>query len=239
MSLLFALFWGFARIGLFTFGGGYAMIALIEHRCVEEKKWITGDEMMNITVIAESTPGPIAINCATYVGYKQKGFAGALLATLGMILPSFVILFVISLYLDRFLEITWISHAFLGIKVAVGILILDAGLKMAKKMKGKTFPRAVAVCSFVATIGINALALPISSMVLMITAGLLSLTLFVAGKQNGKKEKAGKVEEKQEEKEMEKEIREEKRKEVRKAAEEKKKEVQKAAGCREEKGGKP
>ena len=228
MSLLFALFLGFARIGLFTFGGGYAMIALIEHLCVEEKKWITGDEMMNITVIAESTPGPIAINCATYVGYKQKGFAGALLATLGMILPSFVILFVISLYLDHFLEITWISHAFLGIKVAVGILILDAGLKMAKKMKGKTFPRAMAACSFVATIGINALALPISSMVLMITAGLLSLTLFVAGKQNGKKEKAGKVEEKQEEKEMGKETKEEK-----------KKEVQKAAGGREEKGGKP
>ena len=93
MNLLLDLFLTFAKVGLFTFGGGYAMIALIENTCVEKKQWITHDEMMNITVIAESTPGPIAINCATYVGYKQKGFAGALTATIGMILPSFCIIF--------------------------------------------------------------------------------------------------------------------------------------------------
>ena len=95
MSLLLDLFLNFAKIGLFTFGGGYAMIALIENACVEKKQWITHDEMMNITVIAESTPGPIAINCATYVGYKQKGFIGAVAATIGMILPSFCIIFLI------------------------------------------------------------------------------------------------------------------------------------------------
>ena len=105
MNLLLDLFLTFAKIGLFTFGGGYAMIALIENTCVEKKQWITHDEMMDITVIAESTPGPIAINCATYVGYKQKGFAGALIATIGMILPSFWIIFVISKFLDHFLEI--------------------------------------------------------------------------------------------------------------------------------------
>ena len=87
MNIIFDLFLSFAKIGLFTFGGGYAMIALIENTCVGKKQWITLDEMMNITVIAETTPGPIAINCATYVGYKQKGFAGALAATIGMILP--------------------------------------------------------------------------------------------------------------------------------------------------------
>ena len=91
MTLIFDLLLTFAKIGLFTFGGGYAMIALIENACVEKKQWITHDEMMNITVIAESTPGPIAINCATYVGYKQKGFLGAVVATIGMILPSFCI----------------------------------------------------------------------------------------------------------------------------------------------------
>ena len=91
MNILLDLFLSFAKVGLFTFGGGYAMIALIENTCVEKKQWITHDEMMNITVIAESTPGPIAINCATYVGYKQKGFAGALAATIGMVLPSFCI----------------------------------------------------------------------------------------------------------------------------------------------------
>ena len=114
------LFLTFAKIGLFTFGGGYAMIALIEDICVEKKQWITPDEMMNVTVIAESTPGPIAINCATYVGYKKKGLSGAAVATIGMVLPSFCIIFLISMFLDNFLDITWIAHAFMGIKVAVG-----------------------------------------------------------------------------------------------------------------------
>ncbi len=88
MPILLDLFLTFAKIGLFTFGGGYAMISLIEVSCVEKKRWITHDEMMNVTVIAEYTPGPIAINCATYVGYKQKGLSGAAAATVGMVLPS-------------------------------------------------------------------------------------------------------------------------------------------------------
>ena len=79
------LFLTFAKIGLFTFGGGYAMISMIENACVENKKWISHDDMMNITVIAESTPGPIAINCATFVGYKQRGLIGAIVATMGIV----------------------------------------------------------------------------------------------------------------------------------------------------------
>ena len=113
MNLLLDLFLSFAKIGLFTFGGGYAMIALIENTCVEKNQWITHDEMMNIAVIAESTPGPIDINCATFVGYKQKGFAGALAATVGMILPSFCIIFAISRFLDHFLEIAYAPFFFL------------------------------------------------------------------------------------------------------------------------------
>ena len=93
MNILFDLFLTFAKIGLFTFGGGYAMISTIENNCVERKQWITHDEMMNVTVIAESTPGPIAINCATFTGYKKAGFSGALVATLGMIVPSFVVIY--------------------------------------------------------------------------------------------------------------------------------------------------
>ena len=104
--MLLDLFLTFANIGLFTFGGGYAMISLIENACVERKHWITHDDMMNITVIAESTPGPIAVNCATFVGYRQKGLPGALAATLGLILPSFVIIYAVSVFLDSFLEIT-------------------------------------------------------------------------------------------------------------------------------------
>ena len=178
LNIIFDLFLSFAKIGLFTFGGGYAMIALIENTCVEKKQWITHDEMMNITVIAESTPGPIAINCATYVGYKQKGFAGALAATTGMILPSFCIIFAISKFLDHFLEITWIAHAFQGIKIAVGILILDAAVKMLQKMQKKSMPLAFMLCAFAAMLLINIFSVRISSIVLMLAAGLISLVIF-------------------------------------------------------------
>lgn len=186
MNILPVLFLSFAKIGLFTFGGGYAMIALIEDTCVEKKKWITHDEMMNITVIAESTPGPIAINCATYVGFKQKGFAGALAATTGMIFPSFCIIFAISVYLDRFLEITWIAHAFQGIKIAAGILILDAALRMLKKMPKKVLPRIIMVSAFTAMLLINFFSVRISSIILMLTAGLFSLIIFMARKSSSK-----------------------------------------------------
>ena len=179
MSLLLDLFLNFAKIGLFTFGGGYAMIALIENACVEKKQWITHDEMMNITVIAESTPGPIAINCATYVGYKQKGFIGALAATIGMILPSFCIIFLISLFLDHFLEITWIAHAFLGIKIAVGILILDAAIKMIQKMQKKWMPRVFMICAFIIMMLINVFSVRISTVILMLAAGAISLIILL------------------------------------------------------------
>ena len=182
MNLLLDLFLSFAKVGLFTFGGGYAMIALIENVCVEKKKWITHDEMMDITVIAESTPGPIAINCATYVGYKQKGFAGALAATVGMVLPSFCIIFAISKFLDHFLEITWISHAFRGIKAAVGILILDAAVKMLQKMQKKTMPKAIMLTAFAAMLLIDLFSVRVSSIVLMLAAGLVSLIIFIVKK---------------------------------------------------------
>ena len=186
MNFLFDLFLTFTKIGLFTFGGGYAMIALIENTCVEKKQWITHDEMMNITVIAESTPGPIAINCATYVGYKQKGFTGALAATIGMILPSFCIIFAISRFLDHFLEITWIAHAFQGIKIAVGILILDAAVKMLQKMQKKPMPRVFMLCAFTSMLLINIFSVRISSIILMLAAGLISLIIFMVKKSAAK-----------------------------------------------------
>lgn len=182
MSLLLNLFLCFAKIGLFTFGGGYAMIILIGNACVEKKHWLTHDEMMNITAIAESTPGPISINCATYIGYKQKGFAGSLVATFGIVLPSFCIIFLISMFLDRFLEITWFAHAFQGIKAAVGILIIDAGFKMLKKMKKKPLSVAIAACAFIVMLLISLLSLKVSSLVLMLAAGLVSLTISMIKK---------------------------------------------------------
>ena len=191
MSILPDLFLTFAKIGLFTFGGGYAMIALIEDACVEKKRWITHDEMMDVTVIAESTPGPIAINCATYVGFKQKGYAGAAAATVGIVLPSFCIIFMISRFLDNFLEIAWIAHAFQGIRIAVGILILDAAVKMIRKMQKRPFPLAVMTASFIAMLLVDIFALRISSIMLMLAAAAVSLALYIA-KRSGGKEAAGK-----------------------------------------------
>ena len=188
MSILVDLFLTFAKIGLFTFGGGYAMIAMIENHCVESKKWITHDEMMNITVIAESTPGPIAINCATFTGYKKAGFTGALVATLGMVVPSFAVIYLISMFLDNFLELTVVASAFKGIKIAVGILILDAAWTMIKKMHKKKLPRTIMVCSCVAMLCINLFAWDFSSISLMLIAAIVSLTIFVL---NGAPEQKG------------------------------------------------
>lgn len=181
MSVLFELFLTFAKIGLFTFGGGYAMISLIEYTCVEKKGWITHEDMMDITVIAESTPGPIAINCSTFVGYRQRGFAGAVVATVGMILPSFVIIYLISMFLDHFLEITLIANAFRGIKTAVGILILDAALKMIKNMKKSPVPLTIMLCSCAAMLLINIFSWKFSSVALILTAGVVGLIVFLAG----------------------------------------------------------
>ena len=188
MNILLDLFLTFAKIGLFTFGGGYAMIAMIENNCVEQKKWITHDEMMNITVIAESTPGPIAINCATFTGYKKAGLVGALTATLGMIIPSFVIIYLISMFLDNFLELTIIANAFKGIKIAVGLLILDAAITMIKKMHKKKLPRTIMACSCIVMLCINIFAWKFSSISLMLVAAAVSLTIFIL---NGAPEQKG------------------------------------------------
>ncbi|MBO5141359.1 MAG: chromate transporter [Peptococcaceae bacterium] len=179
-NLLADLLLTFMKIGLFTFGGGYAMIGMIEDNCVEKKKWITHDEMMNITVVAESTPGPIAINCATYVGYVQAGMTGAILTTLGIVLPSFMIIYLISMVLDNFLELTLIANAFQGIKIAVGVLILDAALGMIKKMPKKPLMKGIMVCAFAAMMIINIFALNFSSIALMLIAAVVSLSVFIA-----------------------------------------------------------
>ena len=172
------LFLTFARCGLFTIGGGYAMIAVIEEACVSQKKWISHQEMMDVLVIAESTPGPIAINCATYVGYRQKGFWGSVAATLGMVMPSFVIIYLISIFLDNFLEITLIANAFRGMKAGVGIVIVNAGWKMLKKLPKKPMPRGLLLFGFGAMLLVNLFALRISSITLMLLAGVFSLAVF-------------------------------------------------------------
>ena len=188
MKILSDLFLVFFKIGLFTFGGGYAMLALIEDICVEKKKWITHEEMMDITVIAESTPGPIAINLATYVGYKLRKIPGALIATIGMIIPSFFIVFLISQFLDRFLEIKWVSSAFQGIKIAVVILIIDAAVKMIRKMKKKPFQITIMIAALISMLVINIIALHVSSLVIMLAGAAAGLIFYAVHNQRGKEQ---------------------------------------------------
>lgn len=180
MNIFFDLFFTFAKIGLFTFGGGYAMIGIFENVCVETKKWISHDEMMNITVIAESTPGPIAINCATFIGYKQAGLIGSVIATFGVVLPSFIVIFLISMFLDNFMELTLVANAFKGIKVGVGIIIVNAAVNMIKKMNKKRFPLIVMLSSFVIMMLSNLFSWNFSTISLMLAAGTISLVVFIA-----------------------------------------------------------
>ena len=128
MNLLLDLFFTFARVGLVTFGGGYAMIALIEDTCVEKKQWITHDEMMNIIVVAESTPGPIMVNLATYVGSSQAGILGSLAATLAVVLPSFIIILLVTAILKAVLKNPCVHSVLRGLKPCMIGIILATGV---------------------------------------------------------------------------------------------------------------
>lgn len=174
-TTLTQLFLTFFKIGLFTFGGGYAMIAMMEGECVERKGWIGHDDMMNITVIAESTPGPIAINCATFVGCRKRGFPGALAATAGIVCPAFAVIYAISVFLDGFLTIPLIASAFRGIRIGVGVLILDAAVTMLRKMSWKPFPLAVVLCAFGAMLLIDVFSWRLSTIALLAAAAAVGL----------------------------------------------------------------
>lgn len=185
LRILFDLFLTFFRIGLFTFGGGYAMIPMIENICVERNQWITHDDMMHVTVIAESTPGPVAINCATFVGFRKAGFSGAVAATLGVVVPSFLVIYTISMFLDNFLEIGIIANAFKGIKIAVGLLIVNAGFNMLKNIPTDILPRSILLCSFAAMLFIDIFSLNFSTISLMLIAAGVSLGAAFLDKKGG------------------------------------------------------
>ncbi len=168
----------FFKIGLFTFGGGYSMISLIDDECVVKKKWITSDELMNVTIIAESTPGSIAINCATYVGYRQAGILGSIISTIGVVLPSFVIIYIISLFFDNILENKIIASAFKGIKIAVSLLVFTAALRMLKIIPRNKLPLIIMAVTFVAMIAISVFSINFSSIYLILIAGLVGYITF-------------------------------------------------------------
>ena len=187
LKSLWLLFINMLKIGLFTFGGGYAMIHLLENEFVSKKKWIEEDEFMDLVAIAESTPGPIAINCSTYIGYKKERILGAVLATLGMCIPSFTIIFFISLFFNQFLSIGWVASAFKGIQVCVVFLILSAGVKMLKKMKKKPFNLIVMSATFLCMVAFGVFAVSFSYIFYILISGFVGLLIYLIGYFKSKK----------------------------------------------------
>ena len=187
MPLLLDLFLTFAKIGAFTFGGGYAMLSVISDNCVEKKKWITADDMMNITVIAETTPGPISVNCATFSGYRQKGVLGAAVATAGLVTPAFLIIFLISLFLDQFMQYPIVANAFFGIKIGVGFLVLDAALGMMKKLSKDVLTQLLLWGGAAVMLASDIFAFSFSTVALMLICAVISVAVFLVTRKKGGK----------------------------------------------------
>lgn len=174
-----SLFLTFLKIGAFTFGGGYAMIALLEDELVRTKQWIQKEEFLDIITIAESTPGPIAINCATFIGYKRHGVAGAIAATLGVCLPSVSVIYFISLFLDQFLQNKYVAYAFQGIQVGVIYLIFSTGIKMFRQMKKSVFSMFVLSSVMVSFVLFSLFAVRFSSVFYILICGALGILFWI------------------------------------------------------------
>ena len=182
------LFLTMLKIGLFTFGGGYAMIALLENEFVSKRKWIEKDEFLDMVAIAESTPGPIAINAATYIGYKMLGVLGSLTATVAVCIPSFVIIYTISLFFDAFLSFTLVSYAFRGIQVCVIWLILSAGLKMLKQMKKTPLHIVILSAAIICMAAFSVLSVSFSTIFYILISGSIGLFVYLIGLLRKRKE---------------------------------------------------
>ena len=190
------LFLTMLKIGLFTFGGGYAMIALLQAEFVDRKKWLKQEEFYDMIAVSESTPGPIAINSATYVGYKAAKFWGAACATVAVCIPSFVIIFLISLFFDAFLSFRYVQYAFRGIQACVAYLILSAGLKMIKNLKKNAFNISVLIGVTAAMVLCTFFAVDFSSVFYILIGGALGLSVYAAKRAFGKNRKTAAAEEK-------------------------------------------
>jgi len=152
MKELIDLMWTFARIGAVTFGGGYAMLPFLQREIVERRSWTTMEEIADYFAIGQCTPGIIAVNTATFIGFKRKGAAGGIAATVGLVLPSLAIITVIALGLQNFADIPAVQHAFAGIRVAVGALILDAVVKLFKGAVKNAPALVICVAAFIASV---------------------------------------------------------------------------------------
>ena len=176
------LFFTFFKIGLFTFGGGYAMIALLEEEFIQRRKWLDKDEFLDMTAIAESTPGPVAINSATYLGYKLAKVPGAATATVAVCLPSFLIIYAISLFFEQFTQLTVIANAFKGIQVCVFYLIFSAGVRMLKALDKSPFATGVLAAVMLVMVGLSLAGVSVSSILLILLSGAAGVAAWLIGR---------------------------------------------------------
>ena len=176
------LFFTFFKIGLFTFGGGYAMIALLEEEFIQRRKWLDKDEFLDMAAIAESTPGPVAINSATYLGYKLAKVPGAATATVAVCLPSFLIIYAISLFFEQFTQLTVIANAFKGIQVCVIYLIFSAGVRMLKALDKSPFATGVLAAVMLVMVGLSLAGVSVSSILLILLSGTAGVAAWLIGR---------------------------------------------------------
>lgn len=176
------LFFTFFKIGLFTFGGGYAMIALLEEEFIQRRRWLDKDEFLDMTAIAESTPGPVAINSATYLGYKLAKVPGAATATVAVCLPSFLIIYAISLFFEQFTQLTVIANAFKGIQVCVIYLIFSAGVRMLQALERSLFSSGVLLSVFLAMTSLSLAGISVSSILLILLSGAAGVAAWLLGR---------------------------------------------------------
>ena len=176
------LFFTFFKSGLFTFGGGYAMIALLEEEFIQRRKWLDKDEFLDMTAIAESTPGPVAINSATYLGYKLAKVPGAATATVAVCLPSFLIIYAISLFFEQFTQLTVIANAFKGIQVCVIYLIFSAGVRMLKALDKSPFATGVLAAVMLVMVGLSLAGVSVSSILLILLSGAAGVAAWLIGR---------------------------------------------------------
>lgn len=176
------LFFTFFKIGLFTFGGGYAMIALLEEEFIQRRRWLDKDEFLDMTAIAESTPGPVAINSATYLGYKLAKVPGAATATVAVCLPSFLIIYAISLFFEQFTQLTVIANAFKGIQVCVIYLIFSAGVRMLKALDKSPFATSVLAAVMLVMVGLSLAGVSVSSILLILLSGAAGVAAWLIGR---------------------------------------------------------
>lgn len=176
------LFFTFFKIGLFTFGGGYAMIALLEEEFIQRRRWLDKDEFLDMTAIAESTPGPVAINSATYLGYKLAKVPGAATATVAVCLPSFLIIYAISLFFEQFTQLTVIANAFKGIQVCVIYLIFSAGVRMLKALDKSPFATGLLAAVMLVMVGLSLAGVSVSSILLILLSGAAGVAAWLIGR---------------------------------------------------------